>query len=735
MSNSAEDLDFLDPTEGQLDQLEQGSGSTASVIKINDLRSAIADKIKFAKNEGSISEKDADELRKDLERTDTDIQAVYKVGHTVEKVIGESKKLLLEFANNDEVGEEELGVFKELSLDEKRVHVEMLQKKLGSLQRRVSKLSEFLPEEQARLKMLKGNERAKYVEELNERRENVAGYAAMFEKYREYFSAKSAEEYMRDFKEQNLPKQAEWLKVFEATQAKPRMELAKRFGALPAKYRESTKNFNDFPRHEKEALVLKLEEERDFDADVDFSADSRHMSTKSREFAKEVFKKAGPTLRKDMKVMLKKHMKAEADLSRKFELLPAGVRSQHPEFFELDFEKKEQVLQVLDKEGVQLKAKYEQFLRSELMHKNIGHETYASFMRWFEERDLMGKKLAVNLEVYESEMLPRRAMRARFEKEIPKELRDANSHFYELSRHDRMELFERLKRQINGDKPKDAGAAKDAAKEGAGAEHLQKMLLKAQEMELSGSRENAMLICKSILLMNPEHALAKKYLAALKARKPEDLTKAKLADVAEDSGADIADSDTNDAIRATKETSVMRKKIKHLNIAEGLSDLAKKSDLYNRGVTDSQRKDQHLKSEREKQIADKLVQHSEGKVVAAAGDEKSKTLKKVDVTTFGEMNEEQQLDLKNQVVSHEGEKGNNVYHLQMIDKKEGRSITGAVSKQRAVEMRKTVEIETAKNAAAAIEQARGKALSRAAKEKLQQAAKKEGFKVNLREAV
>jgi hypothetical protein len=699
MGNTAEDLDFLDPTEAQLEQLEAGSGNTASVIKINDLRAAIGGKIKFAKDEGSISEKDAEQLQQDLERTDTDIQAVYKVGNTVENVIGESKKLLLEFANNEEVDEEELGVFKELTLSEKRAHVEMLQKKLGSLQRRVSKFSEFLPEEQARIKMLKGNERAKYVEELNERRENVAGYAAILEKYRDYFSAQSAEEYMRDFKELALPKQVEWVKVFEATQAKPRMELANRFGALPAKYRESAegaggiKNFNELSRHDKEALVLKLEEQRDFDADVDFSADSRHMSSKSREFAKEIFGNAGSTLRKDMKVMLKKHMKAEADLSRKFELLPAGVRAAHPDFFELDFEKKEQVLKTLDKEGVQLKDKYGQLLRGDLSRRNIGHGTHESFMRWFEERDLMGKKLAVNQEVYESEMLPRRAMRARFEKEIPQEMRAANTHFYELSRHDRMELFERLKRQVNGDKPAaaagangraiDAGApaTRAAAKEGGGAEHLQQMLFQALE-----------------------------------------------------DGIDIDDAAIKKALKHAKENFSMKKKVKHLNIAEGLSDLAKKSDLYNRGVTNSQRKDQHLKGEREKQIAEKLVKHSDGSVVAASGNEKSKDLKKVDVTTFGEMNEEQLLDLKHEVVANEGENGNNVYHLQMIDKKEGRNITGAAGKQRTADMRKGVEIEAAKNAAAALEQSGGKVLSRAAKEKLQQAAQKEDFKVNLREA-
>ena len=681
MSYPSENSDFQNPSAEQISQLQNKDTDTASVVEINDMRDKIGDKIARAEAEGVINRTDAQKKRLELDKTVKSKSEVSRLDGEVTRLIDESKQLIGSIS-----GKDEKELFKLMSIDEKREYVGNLRKQAKDLNSRADDLARFLPGAKEKLATLEGTERARFIEDLNVRRANIAEYAGKLKEYESHFSKETHKEFMNAFAESPVERQKEWLSMFEEKEGKPRRALTIRYEALPSKYRDRIKDFRQMRRHDKDSQVNKVEEEYQFDRMIDDSGDARYMSVESRDFAKKSFMEAPKQLRAEMKGMLEKHLKKEAELGKRFENLPQKNRARHPNFIELDFEKKEQVLEAEEENG-----KYEAKLEKEFADGTINKENFNDYMKWFEQQDLPTKKDAGSNEKFMvKEMGWRRKCRDDFRK-LPPEVQKANESFYGKKGHDRLDMLEKLL------------AAEEAKKSGN----------KAAETAGEGLKETA---------------------------GEKDMPDSK--DVK--SGAEGSVQNGNNApdeaqiraeIRNAKESgSLIKKRIRDKNIGEGLANLASSSDLINQGIHVSGRKDKHLKNEKERRINQKLVEHTGGKMVADAGHKKARDVHEVDLNKMadGSMTEDELLKLKRDIVDNQGEKAQNVFNIQLSDRQSGQKLTGAMGKEQVRKQEKALHEDIAKRVAANLESRRG--IGKEGMKKVQAEVEKDDLKVDLKAA-
>jgi hypothetical protein len=677
-------MDFMEAGDDQLKKLQSGETDTATVIEINELRGDIGRQLARAEEEGVISRQDFREWNERLKNSGNSKQEVSGIGHEVSSVIEESKRLIAELP----AGDKEVDIFKQMSLKEKKEYLVNLRKAADDLNKRADKLGDLFPDAQEKLKTLEGTERAKYLEELNIRRTNVLKYGSMMEEHAKHFSKKSQGEYMAMFRELSISKQTEWLNAFVETQAKPRIRLSGRYEALPSKIKERIEDFYEMSRHDKERAVTKGEEEKSFADKLYGNPDHKYMASKSRKFMKATFIGADSNLRKAMMGMLEKTIKDEAELGRKFEGLPANVRNGCADFMEKDFEEKTKVLDEL------LVKDYEDRLNPWLEKKVIGEGTVGSFMGWFKELDVKGKMEEGTDQKLKNQMADRIALMGRFEKELPDDVRKANAHFYALGHHERMDLFERLKK---------AQEANKRATEGGNAETKEQSATVAQkkkpETEESGDG---------------------KEIKAEAKESESQLDEAKVLD---------------EAKKVKEQSSLMKKRIRDKNVAEGIAELVVNSDLANQGIYDSARKDKHLQSQKERDLNSKLMEFSGGKAVAESGRKKAKAVREIDLDKIadGVATEDELLKLKNEVINNQGEKARNVFHLQFADRKSGQKLSGAMGRHKVAEQQQDLQDDIADKVAAkmGLDAANDNA---SGKEKVRSILRKDKLKIDLKEA-
>jgi len=694
MPNAAENMDFMEAGDDQLGKLQAQETDTATVIQINELRQDIVSQLSRAEEEGVISRRDVKKWSNILKEKGGSKREVADIQHQVSAVIEESKRLIAELPG----GDKEVDIFKQMSLREKKEYIGNLRKAANDLNGRADKLGELFPDAAEKLKTMRGPERAKYIEELNIRRANVIQYGAFLEKYSRHFSKKSQKEFMDMFKELSISKQSDWLSQFVETQAGPRIKLSERFLKLPLKYKERMREqygeFSEMSRHDKENVVKKGEEEKAFADKLYGNPDYKYMASKSRKFMKKTFIGADANLRKAMMEMLDKTIKDEAELGKKFEALTPKARNRCTDFMEKDFEEKTKVLDEL------MVKDYEDRLTPWLKKKVIGESTVSSFMAWFKELDVKGKMAEGPDEKIEGQMVDRIALKARFEdkKEMPEDVQKANAHFYNLGQHERMDLFEKLKR-AQAEKKNGAEVSNEDAVTAAVAEKKKA----ADRKPVGGTVEGVVVGEKG---------------------------------AANEIGAELNEAKVMEEVKKVKEGSgLMKKRIRDKNIGEGLADLAASSDRANQDVYDSARKDKHLSDSKERDLNDQLVKFTGGKMVAGSGHEKARKVKEIDADKLAEgvVREEEIFDWKKDIVNNQGEKARDVFNVQFVDKKSGQKLSGVMGKQKVKEQQKGIQEDITDE----VLQRLGMDVANdnaAKKEKVRSIVRKDKLKVDLKEA-
>jgi len=422
------------------------------------------------------------------------------------------------------------------------------------------------------------------------------------------------------------------------------------------------------------------------------------MSDSDRKSAKEAFRIAPASMRKEMKTKIKDFIGAEAKLGTRYEKLDAQARtdiqSGHGDFKNLSFDKKEKALEEVEGEGGRLNREYKEKLLKEKENKVISEGTFKEYMDWFKnpDRDLAEKRLAIKGEVFNwQEMAPRRQLKQRFETELPSEVQAANKHFYDLPGHERRDLFEKLRSEQEQKRLAEKGGKADAAetkppvKEGIGVVTGDEKIIKGADAE----NDNA-----------------------------------------------LDEAEIRDEIKRVKEGSpTLKDKIRNKNIGEGLVDLAVKSDLFNQGVHVSERKDKHLQNEKERRINKKFVLHTGGKMVADTGHNKARKVKEVDLRKMdgGVMTEDQILKFKNVVTDHRGEKAQNVFDTQIVDQASGQKLSGVMGKEQVKKQEKDLKKDMEERVVVSLDEHR-RGISKKNREKVQAEIEKDKLKVELKAA-
>jgi hypothetical protein len=516
-------------------------------------------------------------------------------------------------------------------------------------------------------------------------------------------------------------------------EAGPSEQLSKKYEALPVEYRRQVKDFYEMSRKEKEDAVQKLEEECVFDETVDKSPESKYLSKKSKNFAKESFRDAPAPLRKDMLAMLKKHIAAEAGLVIRFEGLPAEVQGHYPNFRERTYEDKERILNALDKHD-DLRRQYEKQLDDALKARWISRGTHSSFLDWFSKQNLEAKQQATSL--FENEMRPRKELVSRFETELPKEVLDANRYFYESGYHERMELFEKLmtesekKTEGKADKKTEAGAA-------LSPQQLLQMANRAAELVAAGKKQQAKSIYETILIYDPDNAAARANLLAINRNGSNVLPGGEGAANDNSYGKPGNGALNNERIagslKSVRNGEGIQRKVRMINIAGGLAGLVKESDLQSGGTISSKQKDKHLESERAKRMNERLLQHSSGRVKLGRHlDEKARTIKRVDITALDKIDAGDVTSLKNEVLKYQGKTSNGADHIQLVRKESGQELAGKSGVNAVTKMKKNLRKSVVEEAAARLK-SDGKEVTAEDKEKMRMEMDRDDLKIDLRQ--
>jgi hypothetical protein len=709
---------------------------TETALGIANLKSQIKDKIAGASAEGVISKADVGKLHESLHRAEGKDSSLQQVSEEVSRVISESKDLLGRF-----IGEvhdpREMVLFREKSLEAKRDYIAQLEQRVKDLQRRIVNLKGALSlQDERKMGELSLMEREMYVSELETRNDNVTKYFVLLDRYSKHFSPDSLAAFRSEFKDlSTVERQKEWIAGFEETQARPRELLSNRFQALPNEYRDEVRNFYNLSRHEKADSVLKLEENFAFDKVVDESSFSKKVASESREFAKRSFKEAPAPLRDSMKKTLAGFMQLEAGLTDKFEKLPSEVQARYAGFREFGYEKKDKILQSLDKhEG--LRGDYEKMIGGALKDKLISQGTYNSYFNWFVQKSLDDKRAAIS--DFSKEMEPRKNLKIRFEGELSSEVRKDNARFYEFGMHDRMELFEKLRAEAENKAKLEVEKKVDAAgkaevdkkanvvpenKDGAvlSKEQLNQMTAKAREFSANGNAELAKSLYQTVLIYDAKNEEALAYLGLL--AKP----------AANDNGADSSDSKIRESVNAVKQESGVKRMVKLVNVAEGVAQLAYASDLQSGGVIDSEKKDNHLGSEKEKILNRQVLEFTSGKMkLGRKSTDKAREIKRVDITRLDKIDAGDVNALKDVVISHEGESRKDADNVQLV-KESGVAVAGSSGVHCADKMKRNLRKGIAVKAEERL-RAGGHEVSEIDRAKMKAQLEKDALEVDLREA-
>jgi hypothetical protein len=463
-----------------------------------------------------------------------------------------------------------------------------------------------------------------------------------------------------------------------------------------------------------------LRQEVEFEDMVDNGKDSRYVSSASKEYAKDSFRKAPSALRKEMKAMLRMQFEAEALLYKKFERQPAEAKNRYPNFIELPFERKQSIVNSLEKHDALL-DKYKRMLEGALGDKLIGRKEYEESISIFTRERLDNKQKT--FDDFASGIDLRRKVLERFEKELPEDIKSAHMDFYEMKHYDRMELVEKLlnenarKTAEKKEKPEKKEEAKNILK----PDQLREMSARAVELHNKGSVEQARALYQTVLIYDPDNAEAKKYLS----QKDE---KAKAAE-----GKDpVSDQSLRENLKSVQRERGIKEDIKRVNIAGGLAELSRNSEFFNSGKVRSKDKDGHLDG-KEKKLNKRLLEFTDGNVVAGHLHEKARKVKKVDFRQLRQMTDGEISGLRDEVLNNQGEKAGNAFHIQLEDRSSGREIAGKSGVNWAKKAEKAIRADMVQKAAEKLK-ADGRELSPEERARLKREAENEDLKVNLREA-
>ncbi|MFO0780642.1 MAG: hypothetical protein U0519_01995 [Candidatus Gracilibacteria bacterium] len=748
-----------DITQEQLEGLAANDNNidSGTIKDINDIRKTMETEMAKAKMDGILSEKDADELQQELTRSSADKGAVMQVANKVKNVINENKSLLDTFVkgltSERDIGDklvvdDHIRQFKALSTEEKRTYVKNLRKNLDWVNTLYQEVLKHSPEKLDQFRRMSGKEKKDYVEELKKRSGNIAAYRKLIENNREHFSKESEAEYMTQFKElKTVAEQERWIKDFPK-EIERKAEVTNKFKAFPPEFQAKFPEFLEARRTQRLVILQKMEralEEAHLDV-LNNDPNAKHFSEKDRTEAMKWWKVSSVDIRVLMLKSLPGHLKKTAELSAKYEKMDDTVRLDVQQkmgftsFYELDFATKTKVIEEgrkLGESGDKLTVQYEGKLRDAVAKKYMAKTTYDSFMKEF--KDLPTEEKAEWVQKFEThELAKRREITERFQNEVPADLQAKNAGFYEQGYHDRVKILAKLLGVDENDVNAGMSEAEKSAEKTAAIEQLANQ---AQKLEREGnnaaSRDlkqekwgEALIAYEKLLKLDPADEIAASNHQRLSAKFIKTFPDAEIPK--DNTDQTLNEHEVDEALERTKQGGVMKEKMKRQTIAEELTDLAAKSEQYNANTFDSRMKNKHLGTEFDRELNEELLAHTGGEMVLNK-DGTAETIQTVDVKNIHKLEANEIHGLKHEVVTHRGDKGQNVHNLQLNNRESGQILNARTAKEQTEKQKEKLQQELAEQAAIALK-ARGKKLTKKDMDDLYEAAANDSMYVKLQEA-
>ncbi len=742
-----------DITEEQIESLAvNDSGIDATTIEdINDIRRDIGEEMSKARMDGILNEKDANELQRELDRNSTDKQSIIQVANKVKSVIDENKNLIDNFVqgltserniDNKLIVEDHLKRFKALSTEEKKTYVKNLRGNLDWLETLYKEVLQHSPEKVSDFRRMTGKEKKAYVEELKKRSENIKTYRGLIEANREHFSKESEEEYMTQFKElKTVAEQQRWIGEFSG-EIKRKAEVTEKFKAYPREIQDKFPSFFEARRNQRHIILQKMEkalEESHLDV-LNNDPNAKYFSEKDRAEAMKWWRQSPTETRIIMLKSLPGHLKKTAEISKKYEAMSDGVKLDVQKklgfnnFYQLDFEEKTKAVeeaQKLHESGEKMAVEYGARLKDAVAKKYMSQATANDFMKEF--KDITVAEKHDWMEKFEThELAKRKEVTEKFRTDVPKDVQEKNAAFYEMGYHDRVKLIGKLLGIEESEMAEESPESTEKGKMIAGLSN------EAMQSEREGNNAvnadlkkrkwaEAIHAYEKLLKLEPDDDIAKSNHQRLVAKFKTTFPDTTIPE--EQPERNLSDTETSQALEKAKQGEVMKAKIKHQTIADEITGLAAKSELYNANTVDSRKKEKHLGTEFERELNEKLIGHTGGNMVLTK-EGKAQTINKVDVKQVGKLNV---YELQKEVTKNRGEKGRNLHHLQLNNRDSGELVNAKKAREKVDQQQDKLQKELAARAARSLKE-RGEKLNQKDIEKLNTEAANDDLRVKLQDA-
>ncbi len=757
MGNEARKFERPDFNDEQLEAVAKKRLDSGALEDIQDIRKNMAEEMAKAKMDGILNEKDVRDLQREIDSNTADEKGIQQVANKVRSVIDENKNLIDSFVkgltsersiDDKLIVKDHIDRFKALSTDEKRTYVKNLRSNLDWVETLYKEVLKHSPDKIDAFRRMTGKEKKSFIEELKTRAKNIDSYGKLIEANKEHFSTASKEEYMAQFKElKTLEEQKRWISEF-SKEVQRKAEVTKKFKTFPPELQAKFPEFFEARKNQRLVILQKMEralEEEHLNI-LNSDPNARHFSEKDRAEAIKWWKQSSVDMKIVMLKALPGHLKKTAELSKKYEAMPDGIKLDVQQklgftsFYELNFDEKNKAIEESKKLGEstdKMITDYEGRLKEAVAKKYLSKKTADAFMKEF--KDLTVEEKTDWMNKFEAkELTKRKEITEKFQNEIPEETQQKNGAFYEMGYHDRVKLLAKL---LGVDENEIAGDAAESNDAGEKTQNIENLSNDANRLEREGNNApsaglkkekwtEAMKIYRQLLKLDAGDEIARSNYQRLTAKFAKAFPDETLPETdADEAGLDGFQIDA--ALENAKQGAVMHDKMKNQTIAHELTDLAGKSELYNANTTDSQRKDKHLGSQFERELNDQLLEHTGGETVLNK-EGQGQDIRKVDVKNMDKLNAQQIHELKKEVTSHRGNKAQNVHHLQLSSRESGQNLNAQTGRDQVEKNKAQLQGELAERAAQALK-ARGKKLTAKDIAALHEAAAKDDLYVKLQE--
>ncbi len=530
-------------SEEQINALSLNKVDSRDIRKINEMKVDVQEKIMQA---GDIfTEKDRQRWLKKLDKADdTGIKEIETIAREIDREKSEINRLTEDFGiqvgkdkqyfgidkkNRKHEADQWIEAFRKQPLETKREWLKGLESRIGELKEMYEKAKELAPNKMDKFSTLDRREKRNFMRELESVRENTAKFEKMIRQNAGHLSEEEMKTFKESFEDMTAQEQEKILGQFMEKEITPRIEMTLKFNEFPADYTNRYPNFSSLKKTDKQDALNRIEKAltEDYENQLFRNPLSKHLSLLSKLEAYQWFVQAPVKMRGQAIKMLESQMKAEEDMSVKFDKLLEGTskgsedgkkEEMKTDFYNSKYEKKKEMITMLEdksgksekelKEHERMDTDYGKLLNGELDSKVISGKTMQREKERFNKLSLFEKQEAIRS--FSEALAPRKQLKERFEKELPEEVKKANGDFHSLSHKGRLERFQALKKL----QEKDTGT-KEISNENRNLtpeekQHLLELQLKATNAELNGNLHEAINCYEAVLAADPGNETAKK---------------------------------------------------------------------------------------------------------------------------------------------------------------------------------------------------------------------------------